>query len=99
MEPFVGGGAVLFWILQEFPNIERAVINDINRELVCTYSVIKNKVEELINVLAEYQASYQALDDDDRKDFLAHQQSSVEGYPKIVHSLNIKNVRSDTPLS
>ena len=29
----------------------------------------------------------------------AHQQSSVEGYPKIVHSLNIKNVRSDTPLS
>lgn len=44
VEPFVGGGAVLFWILQEFPNIEQAVINDINRELVCTYSVIKNKV-------------------------------------------------------
>lgn len=33
VEPFVGGGAVLFWILQEYPNITKAVINDINAEL------------------------------------------------------------------
>ena len=32
VEPFVGGGAVLFWILQEYPNITRAIINDINAE-------------------------------------------------------------------
>ena len=29
----------------------------------------------------------------------AHLQTSVEGYPKTLHSLNIKNGRSDTPLS
>ena len=28
-----------------------------------------------------------------------HLQSSVGGYPKIVHSLNMKKGRSDTPLS
>lgn len=33
VEPFVGGGAVLFWILQQFPNITKAVINDINPDL------------------------------------------------------------------
>ena len=33
IEPFVGGGAVLFWILQQFPNITKAVINDINPDL------------------------------------------------------------------
>ena len=33
VEPFVGGGAVLFWLLQQYPNIEHAVINDINPEL------------------------------------------------------------------
>ena len=36
VEPFVGGGAVLFWILREYPNITRAIINDINAELICT---------------------------------------------------------------
>ena len=38
IEPFVGGGAVLFWILQEYPNITKAIINDINEELICTYA-------------------------------------------------------------
>ena len=48
IEPFVGGGAVLFWILQEYPNITRAIINDNNAELICTYRVIKYDVENLI---------------------------------------------------
>ena len=32
-------------------------------------------------------------------DYWAHLQSSVGNYPKIVHSLNMKKGRSDTPLS
>ena len=51
VEPFVGGGAVLFWILQKYPNISKAIINDINKELVCTYRVIRNDVESLISEL------------------------------------------------
>ena len=30
IEPFVGGGAMLFYMLQHHPNVKRAVINDIN---------------------------------------------------------------------
>jgi len=40
-EPFVGGGAVLFDILSYFQPKE-ILINDINKELINTYSQIKN---------------------------------------------------------
>ena len=37
IEPFVGGGAMMFFMLQSFPNIKRAVINDINNNLTDAY--------------------------------------------------------------
>lgn len=69
VEPFVGGGAVLFWILQEYPNITKAVINDINKELICTYRVIKSDVESLIAVLNKIQAEYIPLGENGRKEY------------------------------
>lgn len=67
IKPFVGGGAVLFWILQQYPNIKGAIINDINTELICTYRVIKENVEGLINELSKYQSDYLPLNDEERK--------------------------------
>lgn len=75
VEPFVGGGAVLFWILQEYPNIENAIINDINAELICTYRVIKHDVESLITQLSRMQIEYTALDEDNRKDYFITQRN------------------------
>lgn len=69
VEPFVGGGAVLFWILQAYPNIRHAVINDINPELICTYRVIKEKVHELIEILEIIQAEYISLNTEERKEY------------------------------
>ncbi len=45
-EPFVGGGAVLFELQPK-----KAVINDVNEELINLYNVIKFNVEELIQDL------------------------------------------------
>ena len=45
-EPFVGGGAVLFSLQPK-----KAVINDINSDLINVYNVIKDNVEELIKEL------------------------------------------------
>lgn len=67
VEPFVGGGAVMFRLLQEYPNIERAVINDINEELICTYRVIKESVDTLIAELSRIQTEYIPLNSDARK--------------------------------
>ena len=69
VEPFVGGGAVLFWILQEYPNITQAIINDVNPELICTYSVIKNDVDSLIAELNKLQSEYIPLSSTERNDY------------------------------
>ena len=67
IEPFVGGGAMLFHMLQRFPNIKRAVINDINSYLVTAYRVIKDASIELIERLTELEKRYNALRDDEAK--------------------------------
>ena len=56
-EPFVGGGAVLFDILNTF-NMKEIYISDINRELINTYKVIRDDVTPLIEVLSDFQAKY-----------------------------------------
>ena len=76
VEPFVGGGAVLFWILQKYPNISQAVINDINPDLINVYKVIKDTPDALISLLRQYQDSYIGLDDEDRKElYLANRKT------------------------
>ena len=75
VEPFVGGGAVVFKLLQEYPNIERAIINDINEELICTYRVIKENVEDLIESLDVIQSEYIPLSLDDRKSYFIARRS------------------------
>ena len=69
VEPFVGGGAVLFWILQKYSNISQAVINDINPDLINVYRIIKDAPQDLISVLRQYQDSYICLNDEERKAF------------------------------
>ncbi|OIP83250.1 MAG: modification methylase [Porphyromonadaceae bacterium CG2_30_38_12] len=62
IEPFVGSGAILFWMLNNFPNMEKAVINDINADLINTYKTIASKPNELISVLEILQNEYHSLD-------------------------------------
>ncbi len=69
VEPFVGGGAVMFWILQQFPNIKKAVINDINNNLITTYRAVKERPLELIALLKVLQSEYIPLDEDYRKEY------------------------------
>lgn len=67
IEPFVGGGAMLFFMLQRFPNIKRAVINDVNPYLITAYQVIKNSPDALIERLADLEQRYFALEGEEAK--------------------------------
>ena len=67
-EPFVGGGAVLFDVLQEF-RPEAVLINDINPELINVYNQIKNNINDLISFLNTLQKDFLSKKDDERKEF------------------------------
>lgn len=58
IEPFVGGGAMLFYMLQNFMNIRQVVINDINRNLTEAYKVIKQEPEGLVYRLKHIEQQY-----------------------------------------
>ncbi len=62
VEPFVGGGAVLFWMLRNYKNIEKAIINDINTDLMNCYLTIRDDVKELIVILKEWEKEYHLLE-------------------------------------
>lgn len=62
IEPFVGSGAVLFWMLNNFPKLEKAIINDINEDLINTYKAIASNPKELISILEILQNEFHNLE-------------------------------------
>ena len=62
IEPFVGGGAVLFHVLQNY-DIKKAYINDINKELINCYRCIKADVNEVTKRLEILEKEYLSCDD------------------------------------
>ena len=70
IEPFVGGGAMLFYMLQRYPNIQHAIINDINPDLAICYRTVRDTPEQLIESLMDIENAYLALETEEgRKDF------------------------------
>lgn len=49
IEPFIGGGAIFFYL-----NPEKAIISDSNEELITTYKAVRDSVEDIIKILEEY---------------------------------------------
>lgn len=56
-EPFVGGGAVFFSLIQDY-NFKYAYLGDINKDLILTYNVIKRKPGRLISLLHNFKQIY-----------------------------------------
>jgi DNA adenine methylase len=69
VEPFVGGGAVFFYMAQRYENIKRFYLFDINNDLVNCYNAIKNDAESLIGELRELEDKFLQLAKSERKDF------------------------------
>ncbi len=61
IEPFVGGGAMLFYMLRTYPSIQKAVINDINPDLITCYRVVRDYPDELIQMLHDVEGAYHEI--------------------------------------
>lgn len=73
-EPFLGGGAVLFYLLCKNPNM-RCHVSDLNSDLVLAYVTIRDRVEELISSLQAHAKNYHKNPD-------SYYYSVREGQPK-----------------
>ena len=61
---------MLFYMLQQYPNIRRAVINDVNSDLTTCYRTVRDMPEQLITSLMEIQNAYNELESEEgRKEF------------------------------
>ena len=58
---------MLFYMLKKYPNIKRAIINDINPHLIKTYSIIRDEPYSLIDALNVLQTQFRALGDYDKQ--------------------------------
>lgn len=65
-EPFVGGGAVLFDILSKY-DLEAVYISDINADLINTYRIIRDGIDELVDMLMVMQNAFVPMNTDARK--------------------------------
>lgn len=56
IEPFIGGGSVFYYIKQNYDLDNKPVfLSDINRELMITYRIVRDKLDELIPLLEKHQ--------------------------------------------
>ncbi|WP_139904812.1 DNA adenine methylase [Clostridium thermarum] len=66
VEPFIGGGAVFFELNSRY-DFESVVLNDINSEVILTYKVIRDKVDDIIDFLSKICSDFISLDGLDKK--------------------------------
>lgn len=57
-EPFLGSGAVFFYIKRNYPELKNIHLSDINAELINAYTVVRDKVEQLIKVLRKHKKNH-----------------------------------------
>lgn len=89
IEPFVGGGAVLIDILQKY-DIQEVYAFDINIDLINSYNVIKNNIEELITNLKQIETEYLQLGQEERKNYFYNIRDEYNKYELEENEQNVQ---------
>lgn len=82
-EPFLGGGAVLFAVQPS-----KAIVNDLNEDLIAVYEVIRDDVDLLIEDLKKHENDaeyFYAMRDKDRDKEIYQSMSKVERASRLIY--------------
>jgi DNA adenine methylase len=96
VEPFVGSGAVLFYILQNY-QVKKFFISDTNEELILTYVTVKECVDELIASLTQLQQKYHRLNFEDQKKFFYNIRSEFN-HNRLITDFTKPNIKRSSQL-
>jgi DNA adenine methylase len=87
IEPFIGGGAVFFWVAQNF-NIKEFYLSDINQELILLYKAIQKDVSSLVEELKKIENEYLILNEEKRKIYFFNKRNR---YNDFKNQIDLKN--------
>lgn len=80
-EPFLGGGALFFW-LAEYYDFEETYLYEINPAVNLCYQVIKGDVKKLIKELNQLESEYISKQDSQREEYFYEKREEFNGYLK-----------------
>lgn len=97
VEPFLGGGAVMFHLLEQYPRLE-VIASDVNIELISCYRTVRDYPTELLTYLHQLEDTYLAFDTNQReKFFYTLRQSYNSGILTVEAVKNLLPLEKDMP--
>jgi DNA adenine methylase len=68
VEPFIGGGAIFFWLASNY-SIKELFLSDVNADLILAYKTIQQNVDDLIKLLLDIENKYLSLNQNQRSEY------------------------------
>ena len=69
-EPFAGGTALYWWLANNhWDELEKAVLNDSNKDFITTYMAVRHEYSKLVDALNFLVPEYLALEQNQRKEY------------------------------
>ena len=84
VEPFVGGGAMFFYLHRRF-SFTHSTIFDANEELILTWRVVKKSPNKLVHELELLESAYNSKSNEDKERFYYHVRDSFNKKKPEIH--------------
>ncbi|MDZ7958267.1 MAG: Dam family site-specific DNA-(adenine-N6)-methyltransferase [Aulosira sp. DedQUE10] len=88
IEPFIGGGALFFYIAHKYNTIQELFISDLNIELFIAYKTIQQNVDDVIKHLSKIEIEYFSLDESEKSKYFYQMRLQFNSRSKNINSSN-----------